>query len=482
MKKIYTILFVLGILFYTVSCEDEKYISSQDAKLSFSADTVKFDTIFTTVGSTTEHVKIYNPYDQSVLVSNIRLAGGDDSYYRLNINGFPYNELYDVEIAPHDSIFIFVEVTIDPSGNNLPIIVQDSIEFYTNTNLQDIDLVAWGQDVELIENDVTTSTTWTNEKPYLIYSNIVVEKNAVLTIEPGANLYFHNNTGLYVRGKLDAQGTLEEPITMQGDRLEEVYQDIPDQWNGVLLFPGSHDNMFDFVKIKNANIGLQVGTIDNEGYASAVIANSKIHTHAYAGIYSVKSKIRAYNCLIANCGYYATAIRIGGEYEFYHTTMANYWDGYSSSIRTTPSLSISDNVIVTEPDGSKTTYKGDLSKAYFANSIITGGENIINNELELSSSGDQVFNYLFSNCLIQLADTFNVSYPAHYANIIKSIDPKFVNSTELNFELDTLSPAQNAGSTEIGELFPYDILGKNRMSDIAPDLGAYERIEPTTED
>lgn len=458
------------------SCEDEKYMSSSNVKLSFSSDTVKFDTIFTTIGSTTENIKVYNPYDQPLLISNIRLAGGDNSFFRLNINGSPKNELFDVEIAPHDSIYIFVEVTIDPLGLDNPIIVKDSIEFYTNTNLQDINLVAWGQDVRIINDDISTSTTWTGNRPYLIYSNIVVDSTAVLTIEPGTKIYFHNNTGLYVKGKILADGTLEQPIIFQGDRLEEVYRDIPDQWNGVLLFPGSHDNILDYVEIKNANIGLQVGTIDNEGYASLTLSNSKIHTHAYAGILSVKSRIQAYNCVIANCGYYATAIRVGGQYEFYHTTIANYWGGYSSRSRSTPSLSISDNVIVTDPDGSKHTYSGNLNKAFFANCIITG--NIISdNELEFSQMEGNVFNYRFSDCLLQLTDTFNISNADHYANIIKGVDPRFIDQNELNFELDTLSPAKDAGSIEIGNIFPYDILNQSRVSDVAPDLGAYERVE-----
>ena len=461
------------------SCEDEKYISSTEVKLAFSVDTVMFDTIFTTIGSTTQHLKVYNPYDQSLLISNIRLAGGDDSNFRLNINGFPDNEISDIEIPPRDSIYIFVEVTIDPVGMNLPIVVQDSIEFSTNANLQDIDLVAWGQDVELIKENITSSTNWTSERPYLVYSNIRVDSSAILTIDPGAKIYFHNATGLYVKGKVIAEGTLGQPIIFQGDRLEEVYQDVPDQWNGVLLFSGSHDNVFDHVEIKNANIGLQVGTIENEGFASLSLANSYIHTHAYAGIFSVKSQIQAYNCVISDCGYYAAALLVGGEYEFYHTTIANYWGGYSSRTRSTSALMISDNVIVSQSDGSSKTYVGDLEKAYFGNSIVTG--NITTkNELEFSRVGDVAFNFMFDHCLLQLADTFNISETSHYGDILKSVDPKFIDPYDkMVFKLDTLSPAKDVGSIEIGDAFPFDMLNQSRISDVAPDLGAYERIEIT---
>ncbi len=480
MKKHLYIICVFFALFYMVSCEDEKYLTSSDAKLGFSVDTVMFDTIFTTIGSTTQHLKVYNPYDQKILISNIRLAGGDNSNFRLNINGFPSNELFDVEIPPKDSIYIFVEVTIDPVGKDLPIEVKDSIEFLTNANLQDVNLVAWGQDIVLIKEPISLATTWTAEKPYLIYSNTKVDSGVVLTIDPGAKVYFHGGTGLYVKGKIIADGTLEQPIVFQGDRLEDVYQEVPDQWNGILLFSGSHDNLFDHVEIKNANTGLQVGTIENDGYASVVIANSKIYNHAYAGIYSLKSKIQAYNSLIYNCGYYAAALLVGGEYEFYHTTIANYWGGYSTRSRSTSSLTISDHVIVSQVNGGSETFVGDLNKAYFANSIVTG--NIITgNELSLIKSDEAVFNYRFDHCLLQLSDTFKVTNPEHYAGILKGADPKFIDPYEnMVFQLDTLSPAKDAGSKEIGNLFPFDLLNQSRTSDAAPDLGAYERIEKTS--
>ncbi|WP_423126734.1 hypothetical protein [Gaoshiqia sp. Z1-71] len=479
MKKLFYICFVFLMLIYMISCEDERYLSSADVKLAFSVDTVMFDTIFTTIGSTTQHLKVYNPYDQKILISHIRLAGSKDSPFRLNINGFPTDELFDVEIGPKDSIYIFVEVTIDPSGMDLPIVVKDSIEFLTNANLQDVDLVAWGQDIVLVKEHITRSTTWTAEKPYLVYSNTKVDTAVVLTVEPGARIYFHHGTGLYVQGKIIAEGTLAQPVVFQGDRLEDVYQNVPDQWNGILLFSGSYDNKFQYAEIKNANIGLQVGTIENEGYASVVLANTKIYNHAYAGIFSLKSKIRAYNCVVANCGYYAAALLVGGEYEFYHTTIANYWGGYSSRTRSTSSLMISDHVIVDKSNGSNKTYVGDLKKAYFANSIVTG--NIITrNELNLIKTGEVDFNFRFDHCLLQLADTFKVTNGNNYSGILKGVDPKFIDPyNKMIFELDTLSPAKDAGSVDVGVLFPYDLQNKSRTSDIAPDLGAYERVEKT---
>ncbi|MGD9930616.1 MAG: choice-of-anchor Q domain-containing protein [Mangrovibacterium sp.] len=477
MKKIFYISVALLMLIYMVSCEDERYLSSTNAKLAFSVDTVMFDTIFTTIGSTTQHLKVYNPYDQKILISTIRLAGGEGSNFRLNINGFPADELYDVEIPPKDSIYIFVEVTINPVGRDLPIVVKDSIEFLTNANLQDVDLLAWGQDIFFVKNQISKSTTWTAEKPYLVYSNTKVDSGAVLSIDPGAKIYFHRGTGLYVKGKILVNGTQQQPVIFQGDRLEDVYRDVPDQWNGILLYSGSQDNVFNYAEIKNANIGLQVGTIENSGFASVVLAGTKIYNHAYAGIFSLKSKIRCYNSVIANCGFYAAALLVGGEYEFYHTTIANYWGGFSGHSRSTPALMISDHVIAGQTTGAGETYLGDLKKAFFANSIITGNM-VTGNELELIKTGEAEFNYRFDHCLLQVADTFKTTNANHYSTILKGLSPKFIDPyTKLNFELDTLSPAKDAGLESIGALFPADFLGQSRTSDNAPDLGAYERVE-----
>lgn len=452
-------------------------MSSPDAQLKFSVDTITFDTIFTTIGSTTQRFTVHNPYGESVLISRIRLSGGDLSNFRLNINGDVGNEVYEIEVPARDSIFIFVEVTIDPNGENLPMVVQDSIEFTTNSNIQNVQLIAYGQDFKLIKGETIKTTTWTSEKPYLVYDYAYVDSVSVLTIEPGTKIYFHKKAGMYVKGKIKANGTFQEQIQFLPDRLEDSYKNVPDQWNGILLYSGSHDNVFNFCTIKNANIGLQVGNIENEGYASVKFTNSVIKNMAYAGLFALKSKIYGYNDLIANCGFYAVALLIGGEYEFYHTTIANYWGNYSSKARSTSSLVISNVLVIQGPNGDKTSYNGDLEKANFKNSIIFGN-NI--QEIELGNNHENTFNYLFENCIMQVADTFNTSNAEHYKTIWKGVkyDPLFIDPyKEYNYQLDTLSPAKDVGKIIYGEQFPFDILNNDRTKDKGPDLGAYERIE-----
>lgn len=477
LKYLCQILMVVLVFAVTISCEDEKYLSSPDAQLRFSADTIMFDTIFSTIGSTTRLLKIFNPYHEKVMISRIKVGSGDLSSFRLNINGFVGNEAYEVEIPPNDSIFIFVEVTVDPTGQNLPMVVKDSIEFTINFNQQAVQLLAWGQDFHLIKRGLIKTSTWINDKPYLVYDYAYVDSLNTLTIDPGVRIHFHKGAGLYVRGTLIANGTKDNPITFTSDRLEEAYKNVPDQWNGILLFSGSKNNLFDYVNIRNANIGLQVGTLEHEGTAVAKIANSHIENMAYAGIFALKSKITAYNTVIANCGFYAAALLVGGEYEFYHTTIANYWGGFSAKPRKTSALTISNLVKYAKPDGTENVFKGDLKKAHFGNCIIYGNNPV---ELELGQQPDNLFNYFFDHCIIQVPDTFNISDRNRYNNVFKgkNFDPKFVDPyKKLDFQLDTLSPAKDRGSAVYSKLFPFDLKGADRTADDGPDLGAYERVE-----
>lgn len=476
-KYLFHILIIVAIVVSLFSCEDDGYVTSTDAQLSFSTDTVTFDTIFTTIGSTTKRFTVTNPYDDDILISSIQLAGGSVSNFRLNINGYEENNLTEIEIPAKDSIFIFVEVTIDPNGNSTPMIVKDSILFVTNTNLQEVKLIAYGQDFELISSQRIGTTTWTAEKPYLVYGYAYVDSLATLTIEPGAKIYFHDGAGLYVKGNLIANGTFDEQITFLADRLEASYQDVPDQWNGIVLYSGSHENVLNYATIKNANIGLQVGTLEDDGYASLSMSNSKIENMAYAGLFAIKSKIGGYNNIIANCGYYAAALLIGGEYEFYHTTIANYWGNYGSGVRTTPSVVISNVLIVEGSDGNEVSYCGDLTKAFFGNSIIYGN---MTSEIELGDNGENDFNYKFDHCILKAPDTLDVSNSTYFVDVMvgSEYDPQFIDVyDDYNYQLDTLSPAKDIGQTAYSKLYPVDLLNESRTSDDGPDLGAYERIE-----
>lgn len=460
---------IITTLLCLFSCKKDNLLDDSSAILQFSTDTVKFDTVFTKIGTTTHYFTAKNPYKKDLLVSSIYLATGNNSFFRMNVDGESGIIFSDVIIPAQDSIFIFVEANIDPTNQGNPMVIQDSIVFMTNGNTQDIDLVAWGQDVHLIDGEIVQTQIWENDKPYLIYNSMLIDTLHTLTIKQGCRLHFHHNSSMYVKGTLKIEGDVTEPVFFQGDRLESFYDDNPGQWGYIHILPGSFDNNINYAVIKNAIIGIQVDTFVTESAPTLIISNSIIENMNAAALFAQGSSVVASNCVFANCGQYAVALTIGGNYEFSHCTVANYWN---HSKRSTPSLLLNNYY--------KDVY-GVIQvrslNATFANSIVYGNEDL---ELGLSmyEGTEYDFTYKFDHCLLKVNDGFDISNTNQYVNIVKNGLPNFVStSSPFDYQLDTLSGAKDKGSIEWANYFPLDLKQESRLLDIAPDLGAFERIE-----
>ena len=74
MTKIIHIFLLTTLILLIFSCK--KPISYSKSHLTFSTDTVLFDTIFTTLGSTTKRFKVYNPANLPINIEEIELMGG----------------------------------------------------------------------------------------------------------------------------------------------------------------------------------------------------------------------------------------------------------------------------------------------------------------------------------------------------------------------------------------------------------------------
>jgi len=457
--------------------------NDQSATLHFSTDTITFDTIFASIGSITKTLTVYNRNNFDVK-SNIALLGNSAANFRMNIDGIPGNSQTNIEIPAKDSIFIFLEVTIDPSSSNTPYILSDSLVFTTGTKKQDVDVVAWGQDAyfhtantygDIINGTDTTrfyyhlldcTTPWTNDKPHVIYGYAVVDPGKTLTINEGCNVYLHNNSAILVGnpfleasgGSIKVNGTLGNEVTFQGDRLDPWYKDIPGQWDRIWLMPGSIDNEINYAIIRNANIGIHADTVGNNN-PTVSITNTIIENMSAIGILGQGANISATNTVVSKCGQYAVACNIGGTYNFTHCTFANYWD-YSR--RSTPSILL--NNYYEGADGN--IYVRNLEEANFTNCIIDGN---LSTEVSFQEQELGAFNYSFDHCLIKLDPTIDTDN-SHYQSVIINQSPEFVNNTESDFHLTEDSPAIDAG---IGPS-DIDIEGNSRNT---PDLGAYEFVE-----
>jgi hypothetical protein len=481
MNKYFLPLLITILLF---ACKKELMENDQSANLHFSTDTITFDTIFASIGSITKTLTVYNRNNFDVK-SNIALLGNSAANFRMNIDGIAGNSQTNIEIPAKDSIFIFLEVTIDPSWSNTPYILSDSLVFTTGTKKQDVDVVAWGQDAyfhtantygDIINGTDTTrfyyhlldcTTPWTNDKPHVIYGYAVVDAGNTLTINEGCNVYLHNNSGILVGnpfleasgGSIKVNGTLGNAVTFQGDRLDSWYKDIPGQWDRIWLMPGSIDNEINYAIIRNANIGIHADTVGNNN-PTVRITNTIIENMSAIGILGQGANISATNTVVSKCGQYAVACNIGGTYNFTHCTFANYWD-YSRI--STPSILL--NNYYEGSDGN--IYVRNLEEANFTNCIIDGN---LSTEVSFQEQELGDFNYSFDHCLIKLDPTIDTDN-SHYQSVIINQSPEFVNNTESDFHLSEESPAIDAGKTTS---ILNDIEGNARNN---ADIGAFEFIE-----
>jgi hypothetical protein len=465
------VLVILLILLSAACTKDEAFDSNPDLKLGFSTDTVFFDTVFTTVGSATQIFKIFNPSKDKIIISSIELARGSNSPFRLNVDGIASTRITDLEIAGKDSAFVFVKVTIDPNLANAPLVQNDSIVFVTNNNRQDVKLIAWGQDAHFYRNGILRSNyIFTADKPHVIYGFLAVDSLYTLTIEAGARIHLHSGAFMliYRDATLKVNGNRENPVIFDGDRLEDYYRDIPGQWGRIWLYAGSIDNEINYAIIRNGNVGIQVDTTGNSLNPTLRISNSMIYNMSGVGILGQGTTIKAANCVIGNCGSSSVALTLGGNYDFRHCTIGNFWN---NSFRRTTALLLNNYYF----DTSNNVQLRALENAWFGNCVIYGDKN---EEITLDKySSGGVFNYHFENCLLKTG--LNILDEAFFMNCIKNEDPWFRDPYKAEFQPDTIISALiNKGSFDVLNNaiinLQSDIQGNSRVNDEAPDIGAYE--------
>jgi hypothetical protein len=451
-KRSFYVLWAVIIFFVVTSCRKEsQLITSASAKIAFSADTLMFDTVFTTVGSATQNFLIYNNHSQPINISSIRLAGGASSYFRLNVDGAPGKSFTNIQIGPKDSLWVFVEVTINPNNTTTPFIIGDSILFMTNGNLQWVDLVAFGQNAHFHKPPPNTGSAffvkcgdeWKNDLPNVVYGYALVDSACTLTIDQGAKVYFHPGSGLVVlsSGTLLVNGVKDAPVSFLNDRLGVAYSQIPGQWDRIWISnlthsyitsgntyigPAAKNCVINYAIIQNGNIGIEADTVydGNPNTVTLQLDNTIIENEAGEALLGQGATIRCTNSIFANCGQYVAALAYGGNYDFRHCTFANYW---SSSSRTTPSVYINNYFV-----SGVTTYVRPIQQAYFGNCIIYGN---LMGEIGLDSAkiGGSHFNFMFDHSLINISDTISTSNPAHYTSVITTEDPMFTDPTNNNY-------------------------------------------------
>ena len=442
-----------------MNCEPEEFKISSDptAMVRFSRDTVLFDTVFSGVETITQRFQVYNDISDALVISDISLAGGSQSQYSVTVNGRDVSSIGDVRLLANDSMLVLVSANIDPANQDLPFIVRDSVIFTTNGNLQDVKLLAWGQDANYVNDSILAcNTTWTKGKPYVVFNSMLVDSLCTLTIEPGTRVFSHFGSTIFIQGTLQAEGMPDDRITFLNDRQDGPFLNAPGQWGGIFFLEGSKGNSISYADIRNAEYGIWLGTPDTDTIPDLHLSGVKIENMSRSGVVAFTSDMKMDNTLINNCVEFAFGGLAGGSYELNHCTLAN---SSTQFFREGPTIAASDNLVL--GDGSVLTAPIHLT---LANSIIWGDQS---DEVFLSNEGGEEFqswiNYNILKTTIQGLDSSH--------NLV-NVDPQFLNPLEYDFKLDSLSPAIDIG---IPSAITSDLDGIPR--DSLPDLGAYEFVE-----
>ncbi|MEP6711375.1 MAG: hypothetical protein ABJA37_03110 [Ferruginibacter sp.] len=465
MKNIQFFLIAFCVLLMTISCKKETFITSADARLTISADSIKFDTVFTSVGSITKSFKITNNNDQRLRLSSVKLMGGTSSPFKINVNGIAAGEADNIDIAANDSIYIFVSVTVNQTTTNLPFILSDSIAVNYNGNTRFVQLQAFGQNANFLTNAIITSdTTWNSNLPYVILGGLKVDNGATLTIPAGVKIYFHGNAAFIIDGTLIVNGTKLNSVLFAGDRLDEPYNNLPAGWPGIFFRAGSKDNQIKFAVIKNAYQAVVVQEPSVNANPKLIMHQTIIDNAFDAGLLCTNTSVQVDNCLISNCGS-NILIQLGGNYTFTNCTAASFSNTYL--LRKMPVLSA---VNFLETNGSTST--ADLN-ALFLNCIFWGDNGSIDNEVLINKQGSNLFNVSLDHCLYKALND-----PAYTSlvTVIKNQDPYFdsidVSHKYYDFRITkNAAPGINKGSPTS---FLKDLDDTNRSNGL-PDIGCYEK-------
>ena len=470
MKPLRILSLILGVL-VVMSCQEDEldFTSDSNYHLSFSTDTVKFDTVLTGERSASKKIKVYNPNKVGIRLDAV-LAGGSGSPFRINLDGQGGNTFTDMEIAAEDSMICFVSVKIPESDSPELFHAFDSVRFVLESGVvQCLRLSAYGQNVERIKGKrIDGDTTFTARLPYMIYDSLCVAEGATLTLEPGTRLFFHFGAVLDVHGKLIAKGTADSMIIMRGDRLDEMIPELPydlltGQWEGIILRSGSYGNVLEYCDIHSGYWGIRADSSGTDDIKFRM-ESSVIHNVKGNCIEATGCRIEVANSQITNPGGSCVDIA-GGKSDFDFCTIAAFSQWHLAD----QAVLLSD-----KRDGKTVAFTG----ASFRNCIITGrheSEFTVEAEDSIRSS----IPYDVSNSLVMAKDTSDV----RFVNVVfENSRNKAYGATNFRnrtiagyrscFDLDSLSLARGIADTR-SQMWPVDLNGLPRPA-MGADAGCYQ--------
>lgn len=441
MKRVLLPLLLLGSLIAACS-DDDTFSTDRSNRLTFSTDTVKMDTVFSTVGSSTYTFWVFNNSADGIRLTTVKLKNGNQTGFRANVDGSYLDNtmgsvVSDLEVRKGDSIRVFVELTAPENKQLEPQQLEDALVFTLESGIeQRVVLRAHSWDAIPVRGlTIAADTLIESARPIVVYGDgIKVDSGAVLTIR-NTTLYFHDGAGLNVGGSL-----VTENVVMRGDRLDHMFDYLPynrvsGQWKGVTFSRSSHKNLMTDTEIRNAMTAVLLEDSARLDSATQRLTMTRclVHNAKGDGVVAYNSNIGLYNCQLTNTLGDCLAV-YGGIADIDKCTMAQFYP-----------FSANRGVAL------RFTNHADLV-LLCTNSIFTGYED--DEIMGEANDSTKAFQYLFYNCLMRTPEVEDdtVSFKQILWETPKdSIQGKkhFVKIDEENldydFHLDSLSTAQGMG-------------------------------------
>lgn len=478
-KYIFAMAAALLLAVLTCGCIEDGITTSAADQPAYSTDTLKMGTVFTQDVTTTHRFVVYNRAGKGLNISSIRMSGPNAGLFRLNVDGISGTEFSNVEVRAKDSIFVMVEATLPANGGELPVRIESKVEFVTNGVTSGIVVTADGQDVERLRaQTVNSDAVFSTGKPYQVFDSLVVAPDATLTLRAGTRLYFHDGAALIVRGRLIAEGTADNPVTLCGDRTGNVITDVTfdlmsRQWAGVQFTPTSTANHLTHTNIRNTVYGVIVsGNGGKLNTPQLYLHNCRLRNSGDLVLEAYDADVEAYGCEFAEAAN-GVILLSGGTHTFSQCTFANY---YLFAAIGGPAIQLShlkadDGTVNGGGVGTAADQATPLTRAIFGNCIIYGlGQDISHGDL----SGTGVY---LRHCLLKS----NGSDDDNFISCLWDKDPLYYTVREdylFDYRLRNDSPAIGAGDPTLVGNATTDAYGLPRGA--TPDLGAYVHV-PATE-
>lgn len=478
---------ILVTLTSFLGCVDESFTEDPADQPVFSTDTLAFDTVLTAVSTVTRLIKVYNPHDDFLRIDEVVLTGVRPEFFRINVDGRMGPSVRNVDIPALDSLYVFVEATIDPDQPESvsPFVIEARVTFRTKGTEQHVLLVAFGQNanylpgpgqanrISLLTCDLDT-VTWNDPKPYVLYGTLLID-SCTLVLPAGARLYVHggiarNPIGIYPdgliytlpQGRLLAEGTLERPVMIRDDRIEPDYSGT---WAGLRFGPGSGPHHLRYTQISQGLIGVFA-----DSAASVRLDGCRIFNSGGPGFLARHAQATLVNSLFYGNKSQDIALTYGGTYSIDYCTLANFGNSASS-------LLMSNSYCIDPPLCSDGLRLYPL-EATIRNSILVGSSSDECWITDGSAEDPAMLRLVMQNNLVVVDELLNPNaYPDFFSTICQPCfswalwDPLFLNNAMDDYHLDSLSVAIGKGMPLPGIL--QDLDGHIRDG-VMPDLGCYE--------